>query len=560
MAEFALGLTKTAVEGTLIRVKSAIEEEAKLKVRVQNDLLFISGEFQMMQSFLKLANKERAKNEVVLTWVRQIRDLAFDVEDCVEFVVHLDKPSRWDWVRRLASSVVVCMSPLLLDMAIAEIKQLRTRVEDISQRNTRYNLITNVDEDTKPAVIVVSSPVPELMLPATAGNSSSTTFRVLSKVWEAMGKKRHIMGGLKRLINNAGSHLEVISLWGSTPSAHLWVTHTFREAYNDPEICRQFSCRAWIKLVRPFNPDDFLKSLLTQFYATSSHHQANLEPFFRRTEEYHLIKAELMQQVRNQRYLIILEDLISVAEWDVMRMYLPDNNNGSRIVVATRQLALALSCTGEPYQVSNLRQLSDGQSLCAFFSRVCGHNSYMAEFIWQLRRPGVMSVFRGDKEQSNLTDEVDKEESRLIDEVYRGIVEMSNKIEESDFERHVWLDVTHQLSLEDFSRRLLSNFQLDDLRASETAAVDEVDPIRAIEGCHKFLRGYNCLVVINGLDSIDYWNMIKDNFLSEPIKGCILVITVEEKVARYCVDAEDRVFSNKDLEDLRMVCMLFSLY
>uniref|UniRef100_A0ACD5WFR3 Uncharacterized protein n=1 Tax=Avena sativa TaxID=4498 RepID=A0ACD5WFR3_AVESA len=297
MAEFALGLTKTAVEGTLIRVKSAIEEEAKLKVRVQNDLLFISGEFQMMQSFLKLANKERAKNEVVLTWVRQIRDLAFDVEDCVEFVVHLDKPSRWDWVRRLASSFLVCMSPLLLDMAVAEIKQLRTRVEDISQRNTRYNLITNVEDDPKPAaVIYVSSPpVPELMLPATAGNTSSTTFRVLSKVWEAMGKKRHIMGGLKRLINNEGSHLEVISLWGSTSAAHLWVTHAFREAYNDPEICRQFSCRAWIKLVHPFNPDDFLRSLLTQLYATSSHHQADLEPFFRTTEEYHLIKAELMQ-------------------------------------------------------------------------------------------------------------------------------------------------------------------------------------------------------------------------------------------------------------------------
>jgi len=184
------------------------------------------------------------------------------------------------------------MSPLLLDMAVAEIKQLRTRVEDISQRNSRYNLITNVEDSdsnskSKPAVIYVSSPSvpPELMLPAAtagSGSTSSTTYRVLGKVWEAMGKKRHIMGGLKRLINNEGSHLEVISLWGSTSAAHLWVTHAFREAYNDPEICRQFSCRAWIKLVHPFNPDDFLRSLLTQLYATSAshHHQANLEPFF----------------------------------------------------------------------------------------------------------------------------------------------------------------------------------------------------------------------------------------------------------------------------------------
>jgi hypothetical protein len=373
MAEFALGLTKTAVEGTLIRVKSAIEEEAKLKVRVQNDLLFISGELQMMQSFLKLANKERAKNEVVLTWVRQIRDLAFDVEDCIEFVIHMDKPSHWDWVRRLASSIVVCMSsPTLLDMAVAEIKQLRTRVEDISQRNTRYNLITNGENDSKQAVIGVSSPAPELLLPvpATVGNTSSTTFRVLREVWEAMGKKRHVMGGLKRLINNDGSHLDVISLWGSASTAHLVVTQAIREAYNDPEICRQFSCRVWIKLMHPFNHDDFLDSLLTQLNAASSHHQANLELCFRTTQEYHLIKAKLVKQMTHKRYLIIFEDVLSVAQWHVIRMYLPDRNNGSRIVVATRQLGLAITCTGEAYQVSDLRQFSDGQSLCAFFSRV----------------------------------------------------------------------------------------------------------------------------------------------------------------------------------------------
>uniref|UniRef100_A0ACD5W1F1 Uncharacterized protein n=1 Tax=Avena sativa TaxID=4498 RepID=A0ACD5W1F1_AVESA len=587
MAEFALGLTKTAVEGTLIRVKSAIEEEAKLKVRVQNDLLFISGEFQMMQSFLKLANKERAKNEVVLTWVRQIRDLAFDVEDCVEFVVHLDKPSRWDWVRRLASSFLVCMSPLLLDMAVAEIKQLRTRVEDISQRNTRYNLITNVEDDPKPAaaaaaVIYVSSPpVPELMLPATAGNTSSTTFRVLSKVWEAMGKKRHIMGGLKRLINNEGSHLEVISLWGSTSAAHLWVTHAFREAYNDPEICRQFSCRAWIKLVHPFNPDDFLRSLLTQLYATSSHHQADLEPFFRTTEEYHLIKAELMQQVRNQRYLIILEDLFSVVEWDVIRMYLPDSKNGSRIVVATRQLALALSCTGEPYQVSDLRQFSDGQSLCAFFSRMellmeryfrkechlhiwvhrvtrffsgrqleafewrekyglVGHQSEWSGLCYQLEGdPGVISVW-GVAGVGKTT---------LVKHIYyTNIIGLSQYNLRTGVTKYSWVDVTYPFNLTDLSRSLLLDFHSDNLEAKETAAIGMMEGQDPAQECRNFMCRVKCFVVICGLRSIQDWDLIKEAFLSEPIEGCILVITNEASVARHCADDGDRVINVKGLE------------
>lgn len=61
MAEFALGLTKTAVAGTVSKVKSAIEEEKKLRVDVEEDLKFITGEFEMMQSFLNTTNTgERA--------------------------------------------------------------------------------------------------------------------------------------------------------------------------------------------------------------------------------------------------------------------------------------------------------------------------------------------------------------------------------------------------------------------------------------------------------------------------------------------------------------------
>jgi len=102
MSSFALGLTKTAVEGTLSLVKSMVEEETKLREKVQNDLVFISGEFETMQSFLRAANNYNKNDQVALTCVRQLRILAFDVEDCVEYVVHLDldddKSSRWGWL------------------------------------------------------------------------------------------------------------------------------------------------------------------------------------------------------------------------------------------------------------------------------------------------------------------------------------------------------------------------------------------------------------------------------------------------------------------------------
>lgn len=118
MATFALGLTKTAVDRTL--------SKAKLKESVQHDLVFITDEFQTVRAFLSVANKEHARNdEVAKTCMRQLRDLAFDVEDCVEFFIHLDKKMVLGWFWR---SLLDYISPRShLDQAANEINNLKTR-------------------------------------------------------------------------------------------------------------------------------------------------------------------------------------------------------------------------------------------------------------------------------------------------------------------------------------------------------------------------------------------------------------------------------------------------
>jgi hypothetical protein len=130
-----LCLTKSQLTGVRSNVQPLIVEESK---QPQNALLrnirFIIGEFQMMQSFINVANEERAKNNVVRSWVRQVRDLAFDVEDCVEFVIHLNRSTRW-WRRLLA--------PSPLEEATTMIKELMARTEEVSNRNLRYSLISD---------------------------------------------------------------------------------------------------------------------------------------------------------------------------------------------------------------------------------------------------------------------------------------------------------------------------------------------------------------------------------------------------------------------------------
>ncbi|XP_037488243.1 uncharacterized protein LOC119366587 [Triticum dicoccoides] len=512
MADFALGLAKTAVEGTLSRVQSAIDEETTLKAAAQQDLVFITGEFQMMQSFLNIASKERARNEVVRAWVRQLRDLAFDVEDCVEFVIHLDNDSTRNWVWRL---VPFCMAPPRtrdLDSAVSELKLLKARVEEVSQRNTRYNLISDSGSNHIPSVVQLAPTAP-------------STMDILMELWEANGKHRGFCN-LQKLITNEGNNLQVISLWGSSGS-DIEGAQIINKAYCDPEINRIFKVRAWVKLLHPFNPDEFLKNLQTRLHASSRSCRA--VNFKDKTSE-----NDSMKQLTEQRYLVILEGIPSVADWEIIRMYLPDNNNGSRIIVSTKRIGDAIFLTGEPYRVSVLREFTGGHYLCAFYKKGSGRRNVMGDLIRLSKRAGVVSVWGTSDDKSSLVKEF-RDEYRKRECIIDG-----------------WVDVAHPFILKDFYKSLLQSIHTDGIESAHGYPESFVDlHLELIEGYMErclcwVLCNRDCLVVINGLQSTEDWQLIKSAFASD-IKSYVIVITNDESVATSCVDHEYRALNGNDV-------------
>jgi hypothetical protein len=134
MEATALSLGKAVLDGALDYAKSVLAEEIALQLGVEQDVAFITDELEMMQAFLMAADEEQDKHKVLLTWVKQVREAAYNVEDSLmDFSVHSDKrPSCWWcvpralWERR--------------DIA-KEVKELRTRVEEVSSRNLGYRLI-----------------------------------------------------------------------------------------------------------------------------------------------------------------------------------------------------------------------------------------------------------------------------------------------------------------------------------------------------------------------------------------------------------------------------------
>ncbi|XP_073024422.1 putative late blight resistance protein homolog R1A-3 [Primulina eburnea] len=74
---------------------------------------------------------------------------------------------------------------------------------------------------------------------------------------------------------------------------------------------------------------------------------------------------QLYKELWGRKYLIVMDDVWSIEVWDKVKMLLPDNGNGSRVMVTTRILDVAHrlgSCS--PYIVNFLDANESWRLLC----------------------------------------------------------------------------------------------------------------------------------------------------------------------------------------------------
>ncbi|CAL4982028.1 unnamed protein product [Urochloa decumbens] len=358
MEATAVSVGKAVLDGVLDYAKSSAAEEVALQLGVEQDVGFITDEMEMMQSFLMMADEERDRNNRVLnTWVKQVRNVAYNVEDNLgDFAIQaeLEKPHFLGCIpRNLCDRRRIAM----------EVKELKAKVEDVSNRNKRYRLIRDIAQGSKGATSGVEQDGIVDAAPVMVGIDEA-----LRSTMEQEKPKVDLCG----LIISEAVDLRVIAVWGK--GGDLGKTTEIRRSYEDPIVKAKFEWRAWVRLMRPFEPKEFLQSLVRQFYVNASLQQegttvgGNILLKMQKMDQSDLVHA--YAQVSSKSYLIVIDGLSTIDEWDCIKTFFPDKRKGSRIVVATQQVEIASLCTEQPYQVSELEQLSADQILYLFHKKV----------------------------------------------------------------------------------------------------------------------------------------------------------------------------------------------
>ncbi|XP_073295584.1 putative late blight resistance protein homolog R1A-3 [Primulina huaijiensis] len=155
------------------------------------------------------------------------------------------------------------------------------------------------------------------------------------------------------------SNLQILPIVGM---GGIGKTTLAKNVFDNPLIVCHFDLQAWVTISQQYSVHEILLGLLKEI--------GGEEITQKNDDELGLC---LHRSLFDRRYFIVMDDMWSIEVWDAMKRFLPDNNNGSRVLVTTRLSNVAdnfFSCT--PHQ---LHLLDEDQSWALFCDKVFGKES-----------------------------------------------------------------------------------------------------------------------------------------------------------------------------------------
>jgi len=302
----------------------------------------------MMQAFLRAADGARENTGVLKAYLELIRDLAYDIEDSLEeFMVFIKHKSLVQQLLSLRARHRIAV----------QIRTLKLRVQEVSQRNTRYNLIKLTPSISSDVTLDM-----ELTRNLTALYVEETQLFGLDKQKEKLMDliaNPKVPVDMEPGISKSGPRVvSVVGMGG------LGKTTLTKKVYDSKDLGDIFEIRAWIAVSQSFDPKELLKEMIKQLFGAHSLKEFLEEHQGQVLEVKHLTNY-LRGRLLERKYLVVLDDVWTLEAWNCMSIAFPENSkDGSCVVLTSRNHKLAELCSppSQIYQPEILEE-KDARSL-----------------------------------------------------------------------------------------------------------------------------------------------------------------------------------------------------
>ena len=352
-------MAESAVSLVIKNLVPLLVEEARFLTGINEEVASIRRELEMIQSFLKDADTRAEKEDmsnIVKTWVKQVREEAYHIEDVIDkYILHFAKQPhgrrQFFCFLQKVSYVTIKLKPR--HVIASDIQGINKILENIRKSGERYGF--NAIEQ---------------------GRSSSETSSVTwhdPRVASLFIDEDEVVGiesprdELIEWLVEGSSKCVVVSVVGI---GGLGKTTLVKKVYDNEKVATHFDCYAWIIVSQSYKMEELLRDMIKQFY------KARKEFVPREIDtmkEISLIE-ELKKYLREQRYMVVFDDLWDTTFWGYIKFAFPENNKGNRIVITTRSEDVAPSSNESPYYyVYKLPPLPFEKALELFCNKVFQH-------------------------------------------------------------------------------------------------------------------------------------------------------------------------------------------
>ncbi|KAI7996756.1 Disease resistance protein RPM1 [Camellia lanceoleosa] len=284
-----------AVRVVVEKLGTLLAEEAQLLGGVGRGVAELQDDLESMRSFLQDAEARSESDKGVKTWVKQVRDVAYNTEDILEeFLLRLSPPQ--------GSGFSLPPQRLPPPAPIESATPLGG-----SDRGS--------EEEDDADVVGIENPKSLLISWLVNGEQNLTAVSVVG------------MGGVGK-------------------------TTLVKKVYDSQAVKKSFDRHAWITVSKSFTAEELLRAALKDFLEETK------EPIpqgIDTMDERQLIN-KLRGYLQQKRYVVVFDDVWSINAWEVVKLALPDSCCGSRIIFTTRigDVAASIETTSHVYHLQPL--------------------------------------------------------------------------------------------------------------------------------------------------------------------------------------------------------------
>ncbi|WOH13478.1 hypothetical protein DCAR_0832988 [Daucus carota subsp. sativus] len=311
--------------------------QVNIRIGVRDDIRWLKDELGFLQASVERA-ESRQEEKLIGLWLNTVREVANEAVDILKRFQDGQASLEQGHMDRFLNCICICKKEAQLYDIGNNIESLKTRIGVIKERRLEYgidNILAGPDMKQKERTLIRTS--------------------AIDKHVDVVGFKEDI-DKLMEELNSQDPALKIISIHGM---GGLGKTSLATKLYNSHEL-KNFGTRAKVCVSNDYNIKDVLKRIIMSFKGPEE------DQLISNMDEHRLLHylSELLKE--QGCYLALIDDIWDINAWNQIKTSFPNQDNGSRIIITTRnkKVAETVDKNGLAYQLRFLREEESWELFC----------------------------------------------------------------------------------------------------------------------------------------------------------------------------------------------------